>query len=117
MNLARNIGGSVGISFVTTILDRRTQKHLSDLMGHLTAANAQFLAMLHSTAQSLMAHGTSQPDAQKQAYAVIQGTVQRQATMLAYIDNFQILGYAILAMVPMVFLMKKTKSSGEMAVH
>ena len=28
MNLARNIGGSVGISFVTTMLDRRTQKHL-----------------------------------------------------------------------------------------
>ena len=38
MNLARNIGGSVGISFVTTMLDRRTQKHLSDLMGHLSGA-------------------------------------------------------------------------------
>ena len=44
MNLARNIGGSVGISFVTTMLDRRTQKHLTDLMSHLTSANAQFQA-------------------------------------------------------------------------
>ncbi len=117
MNLARNIGGSVGISFVTTMLDRRTQKHLSDLMGHLTAANAQFQATLHGIAQSLMAHGTSPADAQRQAYAVMQGTVQRQATMLAYIDNFHILGYAILAMIPMILLMKRTKSSGEMAVH
>jgi MFS transporter, DHA2 family, multidrug resistance protein len=117
MNLARNIGGSVGISFVTTMLDRRTQKHLSDLMGHLTAANAQFQGTLHGLAQSLMAHGTSSADAQRQAYAVIQGTVQRQATMLAYIDNFHILGYAILAMLPVVFIMKRTKSSGEMAVH
>jgi len=117
MNLARNIGGSVGISFVTTMLDRSTQKHLSDLMGHLTAANAQFQATLHGIAQSLMAHGTSPADAQRQAYAVMQGTVQRQATMLAYIDNFHILGYAILAMIPMILLMKRTKSSGEMAVH
>src|SRR6202043_151791 len=36
MNLARNIGGSVGISIVTTMLDRRTQLHLVNLSGHLT---------------------------------------------------------------------------------
>jgi DHA2 family multidrug resistance protein len=117
MNLARNIGGSVGISFVTTLLDRRTQKHLSDLMSHLNSANAQFQAMLQATAQNLMAHGASSPDAQKQAYGVVQNMVQRQATVLAYIDNFQLLAYVILAMVPMVFLMKRTKSSGGMAVH
>src|SRR5579864_3051631 len=117
MNLARNIGGSVGISFVTTMLDRRTQKHVSDLMSHLTSANAQFQAMLQATAQNLIAHGTSSADAQKQAYGVVQNLVQRQATMLAYIDNFHMLAYVILAMVPMVFLMKKTKSSGGMAVH
>src|SRR5246127_1890081 len=59
MNLARNIGGSVGISFVTTLLDRRTQKHLSDLNSHFTSANAQFQAMVRGTAQQLIAHGTS----------------------------------------------------------
>jgi len=37
--------------------------------------------------------------------------------MLAYIDNFQILRCIILAMIPLIFLMKRTKSSGEMAVH
>jgi DHA2 family multidrug resistance protein len=117
MNLARNIGGSVGISFVTTMLDRRTQKHLTDLMSHLTSANAQFQATVRAIAQSLMAHGTSPADAQQQAYGVLQGMVQRQATMLAYIDNFYLLGFVILAMVPMVFLMKKARSGGEMAVH
>jgi DHA2 family multidrug resistance protein len=117
MNLARNIGGSVGISFVTTMLDRRSQKHLSDLTSHLTGANAQFQAMLHGIAQQLVSHGASPADAQRQAYAVIQNMVQRQATMLAYLDNFHILGYAILAMIPAVFLMKKAKSSGGMAVH
>jgi DHA2 family multidrug resistance protein len=117
MNLARNIGGSVGISFVTTMLDRRTQKHLSDLMSHLTSANSQFQAMIRGVAQSLMAHGTSAADAQQQAYGVVQNIIQQQAPMLAYIDNFYILATIILAMVPLVFLMRKTKSSGEMAVH
>ncbi len=117
MNLARNIGGSVGISFVTTMLDRRTQKHLSDLMGHLSGTNAQFQATLRGLTQQFISHGSSAPDAQRQAYAMIQNTVQRQATMLSYLDNFHILGYAILAMIPMVFLMKRTRSSGGMAVH
>jgi MFS transporter, DHA2 family, multidrug resistance protein len=117
MNLARNIGGSVGISFVTTMLDRRTQKHLSDLMSHLTAANAQFQSTVRGIAGALIDHGTGPPDAQRQALGVVQNMVQRQATVLAYIDNFYVLGFIILAMVPMVFLMKKTKSSGGMAVH
>jgi DHA2 family multidrug resistance protein len=116
MNLARNIGGSVGISFVTTLLDRRTQKHQADLTSHLTAAQAQFQSTLQGIANSLTAHGLSPADAMQRAYAVIQNTVQRQATMLAYIDCFWFLGCAILAMVPMVFLMKRTKG-GEIAVH
>ncbi len=117
MNLARNIGGSVGISFVTTMLDRRAQKHMSDLMSHLSSSNAQFQATLRGMAQQFVSHGASPADAQRQAYAMIQNAVQRQATMLSYLDNFHILGYAILAMIPMVFLMKKTRSSGGMAVH
>jgi DHA2 family multidrug resistance protein len=117
MNLARNIGGSVGISFVTTMLDRRTQKHLSDLMGHLNGGNAQFQSVLRGLAQQFVSHGSSPADAQRQAYAMIQNAVQRQATMLSYLDNFHMLGYAILAMIPMVFLMKRTRSTGGMAVH
>jgi DHA2 family multidrug resistance protein len=116
MNLARNIGGSVGISFVTTMLDRRTQKHISDLGSHLTSANAQFQAMLRGIASSLEARGTAPATAMKQAYGIIQANVERQATMLAYIDNFFILGCVIMALVPVLLLMRKTRP-GQMAVH
>jgi DHA2 family multidrug resistance protein len=116
MNLARNIGGSVGISLVTTLLDRRTQVHLNDLAKNLTPGNPAFRAMLNGTAQAMRAHGASAAFATQQAYAMIQGTVQRQATMLAYIDDFRLLGLSILAMVPLVFLMKKGKPGG-IAVH
>src|SRR5947209_10737925 len=117
MNLARNIGGSVGISVVTTMLDRRTQKHLTDLAGNLSASNHSLQAMLQGAARAMQAHGASAAEASQQAYALVQGTVQRQAVMLAYIDCFWFLGVAILAMVPMVFLMKKSKPGGGIAVH
>ena len=65
----------------------------------------------------MMAHGSQRRGGKPQAYALIQGTVQRQATMLAYMDCFWFLGVAILAMVPMVFLMKKSKPGGGIAVH
>src|SRR5439155_22777980 len=46
MNLARNIGGSVGISVVTTMLDRRAQIHLSNMARNLTPANPAFSGMV-----------------------------------------------------------------------
>jgi DHA2 family multidrug resistance protein len=117
MNLARNIGGSVGISLVTTMLDRRTQVHMNDLSSHLSASNPAFQSMLQGATQAMRVHGASAAFATQQAYALIEGTVQRQATMLAYIDDFRLLGWAILAMIPMVFLMKRGRPGGGIAVH
>src|SRR6266852_1618582 len=117
MNLARNIGGSVGISFVTTMLDRRAQYHQHRLSGHLSSSNPQFQSMLQGMARTLEAKGFSPADAMHKAYALVQGTLFRQANMLAYIDNFWLLGAAILAMIPLVFLMKRPPTGGEIAVH
>ncbi len=116
MNLARNIGGSVGISLVTTMLDRRTQVHTNDLSHNLSPSNPAFRSALQGAAQAMQAHGASAAFATRQAYALIAGTVHRQATMLAYLDDFRFLGVAILCMVPIVFLMKKGKP-GAVAVH
>jgi MFS transporter, DHA2 family, multidrug resistance protein len=117
MNLARNIGGSVGISFVTTMLDRRTQVHLTNLSSHVNAANPALQSMIQGASQATRQHGASMADSTQRAYALIQGMLQRQATMLAYVDCFWLLGIAIMGMVPMVFLMKKSKAGGGMAVH
>ncbi len=117
MNLARNIGGSVGISLVTTMLDRRTQVHQSYLSRNLSPANPAFQSMLQGTTRALQARGASAAFAAQQAYAMIEGSLQRQATMLAYLDDFRFLGFAILAMIPLVFLIKKGKPGGGIAVH
>ena len=116
MNLARNIGGSVGISVVTTLLDRRTQFHLNSLANNLSLTNPALQKMIQGATSAMMAAGASASDATNRAYALVQGTVERQATMLAYIDCFWFLGVAIMVMVPMAFLIRKGKPGG-MAVH
>src|SRR5713226_761273 len=117
MNLARNIGGSVGISVVTTMLDRRGQYHQHRLSSHLSASNPQFQSMLQGMARTFETRGFSPADAMHKAYALVQGTLFRQANMLAYIDNFWLLGAAILAMIPLVFLMKRLPTGSEIAMH
>jgi len=43
--------------------------------------------------------------------------VLQQSTLLAYIDNFWLLGMSALVLVPFVFIMKKAKPGGAVAVH
>jgi DHA2 family multidrug resistance protein len=117
INLARNIGGSVGISVVTTMLDRRTQYHINRLSGHLSAGNPALQRSLQGAASALRAGGFSAADAAHKAYALTQATLYRQASMLAYIDNFWLLGVAILVMVPLAFLMKKPPVGRALAAH
>jgi DHA2 family multidrug resistance protein len=99
------------------MLDRRSQVHLTDLSRNLTSSNPALQGMLAGAARAMQAHGASAAGANQQAYALLQFTVQRQATMLAYIDNFWFLGVAILLMIPAVFLIKKSKPGGAIAVH
>jgi MFS transporter, DHA2 family, multidrug resistance protein len=117
INLARNIGGSVGISVVTTMLDRRTQYHQNQLVEHVNPGSAKLHAMINGMTHTLMSHGSSAYEASHQAYGMVSGLVTQQATMLAYIDNFKLLGVAVFTMIPFVFLMKKIKPGGPIAVH
>jgi DHA2 family multidrug resistance protein len=117
MNLARNIGGSVGISVVTTMLARRTQFHQVRLAENLSAANPEFQSRLHGMASTFSGGGAGPVAALQQAYAMIQASLIRQSTMLAYIDIFWFLGIVIACLIPCVFLIKKVKPGGEIVAH
>ena len=115
INLARNVGGSVGISFVTTMLDRRTQYHRSQLSAHLNPANPRVQQMLHGASGALQAQ--SGMAATRQSYELLQRMVERQSTMLSYLDNFHVLAIVTMAMIPFVFLIRKPKRRGDTPVH
>ncbi|HLX84131.1 MAG TPA: DHA2 family efflux MFS transporter permease subunit [Terriglobales bacterium] len=121
MNLARNIGGSVGISLVTTGLAQRAQFHQSRLTANLSASNPRFQATLRALTTTFSGGGAGPGPgpgtAEQHAYAMIQGNIIRQSTMLAYLDNFWVLGVVIACLIPFVFLIKKAKKGGEVVVH
>jgi MFS transporter, DHA2 family, multidrug resistance protein len=118
INLARNIGASVGIATVTTMLDRRAQFHQARLMEHVNDFSAAYRNTLHGTQTKLIAAGSTVAHAGAQAHAMIYGTIQRQAVMLAFIDNFKMLGIVFFALIPILLLMKKPKvRPGGVPVH
>ena len=112
INLARNIGGSVGIANVTTMLARRAQVHQAILISHMTPLDAPFRAALQGATQFLMIQGSSSALAATQAQGLLYGNLIRQSTMLAFIDTFWLLGFTFIGMIPLMLLMKKAKPHG-----
>jgi DHA2 family multidrug resistance protein len=116
--LMRNLGGSVGISFVTTMLVRLTQEHMAMLNAHTVAGNGPFDALRNGLAGALMKSGVgSMPDAMGQAGAQIYGMAQLQARLLAYVDVIWIMVALTAILIPLPFLMKRPKKLGPAPVE
>src|SRR6202165_1536055 len=87
INLARNVGASVGIATVTTMLERRSQFHQSRLMEHVNNFSAAYHNMLNGSQAKLMGAGWTAAHASAQAHGMIYGTIQRQAGVLGVIHK------------------------------
>jgi DHA2 family multidrug resistance protein len=118
INLARNIGASVGIATVTTLLQRRTQVHQARLMEHVNGLSAAYHNTLNSTQTRLISSGSGLAQAGAQAHGMIYNTVGRQAAMLGFVDNFKMLGVVFFAVIPVLLVLRKPKTpSGNVPVH
>ena len=102
-SLVRNLGGSVGISVLTALITRGTQAHEALLIGHLTPYDNGFQTRLQ-TLQNSFGGG---PGSQTEAYALINQTVQQQAALWSYVDQFRNLFIICLLLVPLVFLFQR----------
>jgi DHA2 family multidrug resistance protein len=101
LNLSRNIGGSVGISVVTSLLARNLQVSHSDLAAHITPYSLPIADP--SVLERLGQYGDS-------AAAMIDLEINRQALMIAYLDDFHAMMWLTLAALPLVLLLRKAKS-------
>jgi DHA2 family multidrug resistance protein len=115
-NLSRNVGGSCGTSFYTTLLARHQQLHQDVLTRHTTQGNVFYVNRLNSMTQQHMASGSSILIAHQQALRQFYQQLQQQASVLSYIDIILFFAAACLCMVPVAFLMKKS-TSNEMVMH
>jgi DHA2 family multidrug resistance protein len=118
MNLARNIGGSIGIALATTLLDRRSQVHQTFLVGHATPFDEAYRSAVGLMAHALTAASSSAVDATTHVLAVLGQRIGAQASMLATIDTFTVLACVYLAGLPLTLLLKRIKvEKGALAVH
>lgn len=108
-NLLRNVGGSVGIAAVTTFLVRGAQRHQNYLAANLAPGNLQALALTRGLSAKFMMGGTDPATSQMKAIGLLYRNLQQQASLMAYADNFRMLGYLALACLPLVLLPKRPR--------
>jgi len=115
--LMRNLGGSVGISFVTTLLARMTQKHLAMLIPYAADGNPSFDRMRAGLAGAWTVRGVAMPDAMHHAGAQIFGMAQIQARLLAYVDVIWVMVGVTAILIPIPFLMKRPAKAAPVGIH
>jgi DHA2 family multidrug resistance protein len=109
INLSRQLGGSFGIAVLTTYLTRHIAYHRADLVTNLYPGNPAFDQRYQSLVGGMLSKGASLIDAQQQALKLLEGTVMKQAAMLAYNDAWLFILLSFLCVVPAVFILRRPK--------
>ncbi|MEO8618074.1 MAG: EmrB/QacA family drug resistance transporter, partial [Sphingomicrobium sp.] len=100
LNLSRNIGGSIGISLVASLLARNLQIAHADMVGHISdqvlpSISGAVVGQLGLPAES--------------AVAIANAEINRQAAFIAYLDDFYLMMWLTLAAIPLVLLLRPAK--------
>jgi MFS transporter, DHA2 family, multidrug resistance protein len=106
-NLMRNLGGSIGIAMVTTLLARGAQTHQAAMNAHFSATDPVFVERQAQLAGAL-APALGHAAAPQAASGVLYSSLLQQSALGAYIDNFRFLAILCFCCLPFLFLFKKT---------
>jgi DHA2 family multidrug resistance protein len=112
INLSRNIGGSFGIALVTTMLARESQRHQNYLIEHVAPHNPIANERIDHLCTLFEQMGHDSLEALRMAEAMVYRTLQDHAAMLAYLDDFRLLALIFFALIPFVFLLRKSANGG-----
>jgi len=104
-NLTRNLGGAVGLALINTVLNDRTDLHISRLHDAVNWGNASAVEMLNMLTQRFQGQG----DAQLMALKVLWQRVHQQASVMAYADAFYLLTIFYIGLSLLVVMVKRPK--------
>ena len=116
-NLLRNLGGSFGVAFVTTVLSRRAQFHQNRLVENLTPFDRTYQIFSEQSAQFLQYRGMESSLSDQGALGTMYRELLRQASMLSFNDAFRIVSIIMLCVLPLVLFMKRAKTIGPPGMH
>ena len=116
-NLMRNIGGSIGIAAITTLVTRQAQASQANLVWHMSTFNFNFQQQL-AHIQSALASNTGNWAAAKKSLAVLYNILQQQSSLLSYVYGFRFCVLVCLVCAALALLFKKVgKPSDPIAAH
>ncbi len=107
----RNIGGSVGIALVTTLLIQRSQYHQATLVSHITVWDPQTRVRLAKWASHFATQGSDSFTAQRRAMAMLYRETVTQAQLMAYPDDFWLLALLFAAVPLLLPFMRRIRLS------
>jgi DHA2 family multidrug resistance protein len=114
-NLMRNIGGSVGIAITNTYLFRHQQMYTHVLGAHVNPYNRAATSTVAGLRAAMAIKGGDPVMAMRHAYGAVFGMVGRQASMLAFVDTFRLMGITFLLLLPLLLVMKRPTHRGSPA--
>ena len=106
INVARNIGGSMGVALAQSALAQRQQFHQSRLVEHIAPSDLGYQQTIDAVTRYFQSQGSNASDAAGQALAWVGQTLQQQVDFLAYIDVFWLLAMIGVVMVPIALSLK-----------
>ena len=106
INVARNVGGSMGVALAQTVLAQRQQFHQNRLVEHAAPSDIGYQQTLDAMTRFFQAQGSNASDAAAQATAWVGRTLQTQVDFLAYIDVFWTLSVIGALMIPLAMIIK-----------
>ena len=111
-NMMRNLGGSMGIAALATLVTQREQFHSNQLGNSVSLYNPETQERLNQMTQYFVSRGSDLSVAKDQAIAAISNIVRREAYVMAFNDCFYFVGIALLLSGIAVIFFKKVKSAG-----
>jgi DHA2 family multidrug resistance protein len=115
-NLMRNLGGSVGISLVTTMIARSSQVHRAYLVSHLTPYDAAFTRRVEAL-QAALTPRLGSYQAGRVALAAIEGTLNTQSALASYVDILRWIALACAFCIPAVFIFRRVRRAAPASAH
>ena len=116
-NMMRNIGGSIGIAGLSTLLSVRERFHSERIGESVTVYSGALQERVQQAAAYFFSRGSDPSSAHLRAIGAIGGLVRREAFLLAYSDCFLALGCVLLASAIALFFMKKSHITGAVGGH
>ena len=111
-NLIRQLGGSLGIAIMATLLSHLRSIERALLVEHVTIGDPATVARIGSITRGVIARGVDAASAGNVANAIVERQVELQASMLAFSKIYLVSGIALVAALPLLLLFKSGKAGG-----